>query len=104
MRERDACLCRRERGGGGLCEGLERGRGRRHRESGGGLGLSLVKRLMELHGGYVDLQSEPGSGTKVVCHVPVRTEPETLESAAEEAPGKPVRPWEENRKTHRSSP
>ncbi|MGH6947762.1 MAG: ATP-binding protein [Kiloniellales bacterium] len=42
------------------------------RQSGAGLGLSLVKSLIELHGGWVDLESEPGQGTRVTCHLPVR--------------------------------
>lgn len=37
---------------------------------GAGLGLALVKEIIELHGGWVDLASEPGEGTKVVCHLP----------------------------------
>jgi signal transduction histidine kinase len=37
------------------------------RQSGAGLGLSLVKSLIELHGGSVELQSRPGHGTVVTC-------------------------------------
>src|SRR3546814_20631675 len=40
------------------------------RHSGAGLGLSLVKRLIELHGGRVELDSRVGGGTRVTCHVP----------------------------------
>ena len=39
---------------------------------GAGLGLSLVKSLIELHGGQVDLQSTPGEGTEVRCHIPLQ--------------------------------
>ncbi len=39
--------------------------------AGAGLGLSLVKSFIELHGGTVDLRSEPDSGTTVTCHVPI---------------------------------
>jgi signal transduction histidine kinase len=42
-------------------------------QSGAGLGLALVKSLIELHGGWVELESEPGRGTRVTCHLP--TEP-----------------------------
>ncbi|PZQ62299.1 MAG: two-component sensor histidine kinase [Phenylobacterium zucineum] len=41
------------------------------RERGGpGLGLALVKALTELHGGWVALESEPGSGATFTCHLP----------------------------------
>lgn len=42
--------------------------GTRHR--GVGLGLSIVKSFVELHGGRVQLTSEPGSGTTVTCVFP----------------------------------
>src|SRR5216684_2882904 len=42
------------------------------RESGAGLGLSLVKSLIELHGGSVAIDSEPGSGTTILCRLPAR--------------------------------
>ena len=30
-----------------------------------------MKSLIELHGGQVEMESEVGGGTKVVCHVPI---------------------------------
>jgi len=39
---------------------------------GAGLGLSLVKSFVQLHGGWVELESEPGKGTCVTCHLPER--------------------------------
>jgi signal transduction histidine kinase len=42
------------------------------RRRGAGLGLSLVRSFVELHGGSVTLESEPGIGTRVTCHLPVR--------------------------------
>ena len=43
---------------------------RRGRSSGAGLGLALVKSLIELHDGTVALTSAPGEGTEVICTVP----------------------------------
>jgi signal transduction histidine kinase len=41
------------------------------RDRGGpGLGLALVKALVELHGGWVELQSEPNHGATFTCHLP----------------------------------
>jgi len=42
------------------------------RDSGAGLGLSLVKSLIELHGGSVTIASEPGMGTTILCRLPAR--------------------------------
>ena len=38
---------------------------------GAGLGLSLVKSIVELHGGTVTLDSEPGRGTQVRLQIPI---------------------------------
>jgi signal transduction histidine kinase len=37
---------------------------------GAGLGLALVRSFVEMHGGWVALQSEPGRGVTVTCHLP----------------------------------
>ncbi|MHB8528320.1 MAG: sensor histidine kinase [Caulobacteraceae bacterium] len=37
---------------------------------GPGLGLALVKSIVELHGGWVALESEPGAGAAFTCHLP----------------------------------
>jgi len=37
---------------------------------GTGLGMSLVKEIVELHGGMVELHSELGQGTEVTLWVP----------------------------------
>jgi signal transduction histidine kinase len=42
--------------------------GTRHR--GAGLGLSIVRSFVELHGGKVSIESVPGEGTTVVCIFP----------------------------------
>jgi signal transduction histidine kinase len=44
--------------------------GSRHR--GPGLGLSIVRALVQLHGGRVLLDSAIGEGTTVTCIFPVR--------------------------------
>ena len=41
------------------------------RQPGVGLGLSLVKSLVELHGGQVTIDSQIGQGTTVTCTVPL---------------------------------
>ena len=40
------------------------------RRRGAGLGLSIVKSFVELHGGTVAIDSAPGSGTTVTCRFP----------------------------------
>ena len=42
----------------------------RGERGGAGLGLALVKEIAQLHGGWVELQSERGKGTTVACHLP----------------------------------
>ena len=41
-------------------------------QPGSGLGLALVERFVELHGGTVELVSEPGKGTRATCVFPER--------------------------------
>jgi signal transduction histidine kinase len=38
--------------------------------AGAGLGLALVNRFVEMHNGWVGLESAKGTGTKVTCHFP----------------------------------
>jgi len=54
--------------------------GSRHR--GAGLGLSIVRSFVELHGGQVTLDSEVGRGTTVVCTFPLAHEPQAERTAA----------------------
>jgi signal transduction histidine kinase len=42
--------------------------------SGSGLGLSLLKHIVEAHGGRVTVQSTPGQGSSFTIHLPVATE------------------------------
>ncbi|MDJ0919946.1 MAG: ATP-binding protein [Henriciella sp.] len=44
-------------------------------QRGAGLGLSLVKHFVQLHGGNVGIKSAPGEGTEVVCWIPVDARP-----------------------------
>jgi signal transduction histidine kinase len=53
--------------------------GTRHR--GVGLGLSIVRSFVELHGGRVELASAPDAGTTVTCIFPADGAPERLAAA-----------------------
>ncbi|MBY0355018.1 MAG: PAS-domain containing protein [Rickettsiales bacterium] len=56
-----------------------RGSARSGTNSGTGLGLSMVKSFIELHGGHVELDSALGRGTTITCYLPQRiaAEPES---------------------------
>jgi signal transduction histidine kinase len=43
---------------------------RSERQTGSALGLSLVRNLIELHGGTVAVRSAPGGGTEIACRLP----------------------------------
>jgi signal transduction histidine kinase len=55
------------------------------RHSGAGLGLSLVKSFIELHGGRVEMTSVEGHGTTVICYLPTTSLP-ALEPARATTP------------------
>ena len=40
--------------------------------AGAGLGLALVNRFLELHDGWVEIETSNGGGTLVRCHLPRR--------------------------------
>lgn len=42
--------------------------------SGSGLGLATVRRILEAHGGTLDVQSSPGNGTQVALRLPLNSE------------------------------
>ncbi len=50
-----------------VLEKFERGA----QQSGAGLGLSLVKSLIELHDGTVTIESATGRGTRIICRLPI---------------------------------
>jgi signal transduction histidine kinase len=55
------------------------------RQTGAGLGLSLVKSLIELHGGTVTIESSAEKGTIVRCHLPTVPVPASISAPAQEA-------------------
>ena len=60
------------------------------RESGAGLGLSLVKSLIELHGGSVSIESRPSAGTTILCHLPAAQPGSDAEKRPAVTTGSPV--------------
>jgi len=57
------------------------------KHEGTGLGLALVKELAELHGGHVQLHSEPGKGSAFTVSLPWQPEGEDRELLTPLAPG-----------------
>jgi signal transduction histidine kinase len=49
---------------------------------GAGLGLSIVRSFVELHGGEVTLESAVGQGTTVTCRFPIARDAEPQRTAA----------------------
>src|SRR3546814_16680310 len=62
-------LCRAPEDRARVFEKFERG-DPHTRETGAGLGLALAKSLIELHGGRIELDSEPGKGARFTCRLP----------------------------------
>jgi len=66
-------------------EKFERG-GNAARASGLGIGLSLVKSFIELHGGRIEMTSVPGQGTTVTCRLPMQAVPQIAQPEPAEKP------------------
>ncbi len=64
---------------------IDRARSREH--GGTGLGLSIVKHIAAVHGGQVEVESEPGRGSEFRFVVPPRPPAETSESGEGPDPG-----------------
>jgi PAS domain S-box-containing protein len=48
------------------------------KENGTGLGLLIVRRVVREHGGEIEIQSEPGAGTRILIHLPRGPKPVRL--------------------------
>lgn len=54
------------------------------RKRGSGLGLNVVKSVLEDHGGYIDVETAPGTGTSMHVLIPITREHEEAPAASSE--------------------
>jgi signal transduction histidine kinase len=64
-------------------------RAERHQVQGVGLGLSIVKAIVESHGGAIRVSSEEGSGTTFSVTLPLRPRPRGAATSGTESAGQP---------------
>lgn len=60
---------------------------RTHSNGGSGLGLSIVKKIVDMHAGAIDLQSKLGQGTTFVVTLPVKADPALWPAQNDVLPG-----------------
>ena len=53
-----------------------------HNTKGSGLGLSLVRHITEAHGGEIEVESSPGTGSKFIMSLPLVAAPQVSSSNA----------------------
>jgi CheY-like chemotaxis protein len=66
------------------------GQERKHAPKGLGLGLSITKTLVELHGGTISVRSELGKGTEFYCTLPLRPALDSLQEGVVRTNGRRV--------------
>jgi PAS domain S-box-containing protein len=54
--------------------------------TGTGLGMAIVKKIMDLHGGEIEIDSAPGYGTTVRLVIPHASQPEPVRASEESLP------------------
>ena len=54
-----------------LFQDFARGQAQPEGVSGCGLGLAISRRIVEVHGGSITVESEPGKGSTFMIHLPV---------------------------------